>query len=249
MFSAFLDETVIAPVREMTRRDRSVAAPISPEVPDDAPEVLATELQSVLAAAADLVERVRDGDREALESLYRIFWKGIRFQMFRVLGGADLDDRVHDTFLIVVQAIRAGELREPERLLGFIRTIVRRQIAYYLGRDPLSRVDTDDREATIRASYDFRQTPEESAMDRQNEAIVRELLDSLPDRDREVLVRFYMLEQPQEVICREMSLTDTQYRLLKSRAKARLSEMGRRRVAPNNVDRILLQRKAATSSK
>ena len=78
---------------------------------------------------------------------------------------------------------------------------------------------------------------------------MRELLGSLPDRDREVLVRFYMLEQPQDVICRDMGLSETQYRLLKSRAKARLTEMGRRRVAPNSVDRVLLQRKAAASSK
>jgi len=34
----------------------------------------------------------------------------------------DLDDKVHDTFLIVVQAIQKGELREPERLMGFVRT-------------------------------------------------------------------------------------------------------------------------------
>jgi len=36
---------------------------------------------------------------------------------------------VHDTFVIVVQAIRKGELREPERLMGFVRTVVRRQVA------------------------------------------------------------------------------------------------------------------------
>jgi hypothetical protein len=44
----------------------------------------------------------------------------------RQLGPQDLDDKVHDTFLIVVQAIRKGELREPERLMGFVHTVVRR---------------------------------------------------------------------------------------------------------------------------
>lgn len=248
MILSFLGEALRPPGREFARRARPAPArAASPPASPAAPE-FEIDLESILDAAAGLVDRIRDGDREALETLYRVFWKGIRFQMYRSLGSSELDDRVHDTFLIVVQAIRGGELREPERLLGFIRTVVRRQIAYYLGRDPLSRVETDNEEAKLRMSFDFRETPEEFAMDRQNEAIVQELLRDLPARDREVLVRFYMLEQTQETICHEMKLSDNQYRLLKSRAKARFTELGRRRVAPNSVDRILIQRKAASSS-
>ena len=51
----------------------------------------------------------------------------------------DLDDRVHDTFLIVVQAIKRGELREPERLMGFVRTVVRRQVAAQIEREMQNR--------------------------------------------------------------------------------------------------------------
>ena len=59
---------------------------------------------------------------------------GIRFMLFRQLGPEDLDDKVHDVFLIIAQAIRNGELREPSRLMGYIHTIVRRQIAAYIDR-------------------------------------------------------------------------------------------------------------------
>jgi len=41
----------------------------------------------------------------------------------------DLDDKVHDCFVIVTQAIQNGVLREPERLMGYVRTVVKRQIA------------------------------------------------------------------------------------------------------------------------
>ena len=47
-------------------------------------------------------------------------------------------------------------------------------------------------------------------------------------RDREILTRFYLLNQSQEQICDEMGLNNTQFRLLKSRAKARFGELGRR---------------------
>jgi hypothetical protein len=36
------------------------------------------------------------------------------------------------------------------------------------------------------------------------------------------------MEQPQEQICLEMGLTYNQFRLLKSRAKARFGELGKR---------------------
>ena len=52
----------------------------------------------------------------------------------------------------------------------------------------------------------------------------------LSARDREILTRFYLQEQTQEEICKEMILSDTQFRLLKSRAKARFAEMGRRKL-------------------
>jgi len=42
------------------------------------------------------------------------------------------------------------------------------------------------------------------------------------------LIRFYLHEEPQAVICEKMNLTVTQFRLLKSRAKARFGELGKR---------------------
>src|SRR5438270_1421892 len=79
-----------------------------------------------------LVARIQAGDGLAMEELYQIFSRGIRFHLCRQLGPQELDDKVHDTFLIVVQAIQRGELREPDRLMGFVRTIVRRQVAAYI---------------------------------------------------------------------------------------------------------------------
>ena len=62
-----------------------------------------------------LVDRVQKGEEAGLEELYRLFSRGIRFYLCRQLGPQELDDKVHDTFLIVVQAIQRGDLREPAR--------------------------------------------------------------------------------------------------------------------------------------
>lgn len=58
--------------------------------------------------------------------------------------------------------------------------------------------------------------------------IARRVLDSVPRRDREILNRFYVLEQSEERICAEMGLKPDQFHLMKSRAKARFGELGKR---------------------
>src|SRR5579863_3740699 len=81
---------------------------------------------------AALVLQIKAGDEAGMEHLYRLFSRGIRYYLCRQLGPQELDDKVHDTFLIVVNAIKRGDLREPERLMGFVRTVVRRQVAAYI---------------------------------------------------------------------------------------------------------------------
>lgn len=53
-------------------------------------------------------------------------------------------------------------------------------------------------------------------------------LNGLTARDREILIRFYLDEQSQDRICAVMGLTETQFRLLKSGAKVRFAELGRK---------------------
>jgi RNA polymerase sigma factor (sigma-70 family) len=178
----------------------------------------------------ELVARIQSDDTRALEELYRIFARGIKYQICRQLGPQDLEDKVHDCFLIVVQAIRKGELREPDRLMGFVRTVVRRQIAAYIETVIQTRRQMTEIETT-RIVADFSRDPENCIMDREQEELAYRVLKGISQRDREILIRFYLHEEPQEVICEKMNLTVTQFRLLKSRAKARFGQLGKRRLA------------------
>ncbi len=187
-----------------------------------------------------LVKRIQDGDDGGMEELYRVFSRGIRFYLCRQLGTEELDDKVHDTFLIVVQAIQRGELREPERLMGFVRTVVRRQVAAYIDKAIHRRHDEVEMDTVIRL-IDIGSNPEEDAIARQRVALARDVLEQMSRRDREILSRFYLREQGQDQICREMHLTETQFRLLKSRAKARFADLGRRRLEGGILRSVMLQ--------
>jgi RNA polymerase sigma factor (sigma-70 family) len=177
-----------------------------------------------------LVERIRSGDPSGMEELYHVFSKGIRFHLCRQLGPQDLDDRLHDIFLIITQSIRNGDLREPERLMGYVRTILRRQVAAHIDNAVQARRSQAELgpESTL---CDRDPNPESQAIQEQNTELAMRILGSIPKRDREVLTRFYLKEQPASQICHDLSLTETQFRLIKSRAKARFAELGRARLA------------------
>jgi RNA polymerase sigma-70 factor, ECF subfamily len=195
---------------------------------------------------AGLVQRIREGDPAGMEELYRKFSRGVRFHICRQLGPQELDDKVHDTFLIVLQAIRGGELREPERLMGFIRTIVKRQIAAHIDNAIQNRRDFQDLEPGG-SLPDERESPEESVISQERTEIMETVLRGISRRDREILTRFYLMEQTQEEICTEMDLSDTQFRLLKSRAKARFGELGRRTLTRRPLHKYILRKSAGSS--
>src|SRR5581483_5255545 len=187
-----------------------------------------------------LVQQIKAGNDAGMEQLYKLFSRGIRYYLCRQLGPQELEDKVHDTFLIVVNAIRRGDLREPERLMGFVRTVVRRQVAAYIEHAVHTRREQAELETGISVA-DRTQNPEQEAMVKQKAELMKSALGALSKRDRDILVRFYLKEQPQEQICREMSLTETQFRLLKSRAKAKFGEIGKKKLASSGLFSVLVR--------
>jgi len=193
-----------------------------------------------------LVDRIRSGETDGMEELYVLFSKGIRFYLCRQLGPQEFDDKVHDTFVLVVQAIRRGELRDPQRLMGFVRTIVRRQVAAHIDHVVHIRKDHLDLESSARIA-DPAGNPEDAAIFRQRIELIRRVLSELSERDREILTRFYLREQAQEQICLEMDLSETQFRLLKSRAKARFGHLGRKKLTHRSLTAFFLRTSAGIS--
>jgi RNA polymerase sigma-70 factor (ECF subfamily) len=213
----------------LVRSQALTGDPVAHPAQDNPGEQRPDELQVPDWAA--LVTGIREGDSAAMESLYGVFAKGVRYFLLRNLGPEDIEDKVHDCFVIVTQAIQNGDLREPERLMGYVRTVVKRQIAASIDiavQQRRSRVDFED---TLFTVSDWRDNPEHSAMARQRAEIARKVLAGVSRRDREILNRFYVLEQSQEQICADMGLSYNQFRLLKSRAKARFGELGKKLAA------------------
>src|ERR1700675_3826961 len=105
----------------------------SPSCLSPAPTGLRDGAADTAVQFADLVRRVREGDASGMADLYECISTGLRPFLGRQLPSQDLRDKVHNIFLDVVVAIRGGQLREPQRLMGFARTIARRKVSGYIG--------------------------------------------------------------------------------------------------------------------
>ena len=181
---------------------------------------------------ANLVERIRACQADGMEELYRCFTTGVRLYLWSQSGPRDLEDRLHDLFIQIVQAIQRGTIREPERLMGFVRIVAQRQGWAHIRQVVSKRTEEISLESKSEID-EVSHGPEHAAIFRQREELARRVLAEMADRDREILIRFYLKEQPCKKICLEMNLTETQFRLLKSRAKARFGLMGKKRLRPH----------------
>jgi len=183
-----------------------------------------------------VVDQIRQGDPAGEEALYQNLAGGARLFLQRRLGTLDIDDKVHDLFLTIVDTIRRGEIREPERLMGFVRTVLYRQLNLEVSRLIRSRETTAGIETADQLGGP-EPTPEQQTLANEKIALMKQVLRDMSDRDFEVLTRAYIREQPAERICADMELTPTQFQLLKSRAKARLSELMRHKLARKQFSR------------
>jgi RNA polymerase sigma factor (sigma-70 family) len=166
-----------------------------------------------------LVRRVRARNAAAIEELYVLIQGLARPRYGRGPGLGDLPDRLHETFLIVVEAIETGALRKPEALAPFIRTVLRYQASASL-RD-MMRWQCETNPAECEWLPDRGGNPEQIFLQRERKQLVRRFIRMLPRKDQEILARFYLHDQSREQICREMHLSLTQFRLHKWRAKER----------------------------
>lgn len=172
---------------------------------------------------AGMVERIRRGHPEGLEELYGLA-NNFTFFLMRQLGRDDVQDKVHDVFVTTAQAITGGKLRDPERVIPFVTTVTR----FYT----YSQIERRTRRRKVEGTLEHVNVPdarvnlEQSAYQKQQIEITRQILSDMNARDREVLLRFYLKEQSKEQICREMRLTATQFRLLKSKAKSIFTRLG-----------------------
>ncbi len=173
-----------------------------------------------------LLLRVQNRERAAVDELYTVISRGILFLLRRRLPIEESKDRLHEVFLILIDAIQGGRVVDPRAFPGYAVTVAKRQ-AWSQIRVRSGPECSCDEGVMERVFADNKDDPYRILAEAEQHTLVNRALSLLHPRQREVLRRFYVFEESKEEICASMNLTETQFRLLKSRAKARFGEVGR----------------------
>lgn len=176
-------------------------------------------------ASVGLADRIRQGDKTAEAQFVREYEPGIRALVRRHTrpGEAMVDDFVQEVLAAALERLRKDELRDPQALPAYLRTmIVHITAAEYRRR--ASRGETVSTEQLERLPA--REDPAEALRTQQLARHVRTLLAELPvQRDRELLLRFYLEEHSKEDVCSDLAIAAEHFHRVVFRARERLREL------------------------
>jgi RNA polymerase sigma-70 factor, ECF subfamily len=171
---------------------------------------------------ADLVRRIAAGESAAEDELVRRYSRGVFFVLNQnVSDGTIADDLYQETFRLVIEKVRGGEVRDPERLSGFIVSIARNLAIEYFRKS--ARVEArqagEDESRTIAAPQ---ASQLENLLKEERKMLVRQVLAGLPsERDRTVLHRFYIADDDKDEICAELGISSLHFNQVLCRARER----------------------------
>jgi RNA polymerase sigma-70 factor (ECF subfamily) len=199
------------------------------EAPDEQSEsnAAAKALDRDESSDFSLVEAV--AERSELQNQLYLRYRRPLLQVFhhRRIDRDAADDLLQRTFLQAIKKIRTEGLDDPGNLGGYLyRTACKLATAYWRGE--LSHRHENDRELLTNLK-DEALSLEERLDHEQLAKHVRNLMDHLPvQRDREVLERFYLHEEPRTAIRESLQLTDMQFNQVLWRARQRFGDILRK---------------------
>ncbi len=177
------------------------------------------------ASPSGLVDQIRAGSRAAEEELVSRYRRGIRFLLGRSVSDRTAsDDLFQETFRLALEKIRAGEVRDPARLSGFMCGLARNLSANHFGRRKLQL-------ARNASSQEAEGDPAEpSALDelvrREQAAFAHRVLAELPsERDRQILQRFYVADDTKDDICESLGVSSLHFNQILFRARERFRKL------------------------
>ncbi len=176
--------------------------------------------------SAELVHRILSGEPTAEAELVQRFSRALSFLTRRLARDeAAAEDLYQETFRRVIEKVRDGELREPEKLPGFVSSMARNLFLGSIRRTGRRQQWQGDPEAT-ETFPDPAPGQLTKLLARERAATVRHVLGELKnDRDREILSRYYIADENKDDICRDLGLTDLHFNRVLFRARQRYKEL------------------------
>jgi RNA polymerase sigma-70 factor, ECF subfamily len=173
-----------------------------------------------------LCRRIQAGDLDAEAMLVAQLQSGLRLVANRAAGG-DFElahDVCQEALVIIIRRLRTTGLENPALLAAFAAQTARNLVT--AARRKTLRQRTESYAETIEAIADPRPAAQEQLSAGGIAAILNRILAELPgERDRTVLIRFYLKEDDKSDICRDLNLSELGFNQVIFRARNRLRQL------------------------
>jgi RNA polymerase sigma-70 factor, ECF subfamily len=200
------------------------------------PPLGGTAVSVAPGAQGNLVSRIVAGDAGAEAELVERFGDGLLFLLRRWTRDATTaEDLYQETVRLALEKIRRGEVREPDKLVGFLRSLAKNlSIHHYRRGSVRGERERDLEEVGADGVADPAPTdPLAHLLRAEKAALVRQVIAEMPvERDRQVLFRFYIGEEEKERICADLALTGPDLNVVLFRARQRYRRLFEGRFGP-----------------
>jgi RNA polymerase sigma-70 factor (ECF subfamily) len=184
-----------------------------------------------VSEAAELVRRITSGEAAAESELFERYHEALAFLLRRwTRDEATAEDLCQETFCLALEKIRKRQIRQPESLSAFLRSLAKNLSIQHYRRNAKHEQGHESLEK-IREQPTSQQGQLGRLLRKERQQLALQVLDELrSERDRQVLYRFYIREETSRTICADLGLgEDHLYRVL-HRARQRYRQLYERKV-------------------
>ena len=167
----------------------------------------------------EYVRKLTQGDPEVSRHFTDYFSELLQIKLrFRLRSPQLAEDARQETFLRVFSTLRKGGIEQPDRLGAFVNSVCNNVI--------FEQLRSHTRASQMPENHpdppDPRFSAESHRVTEERKSNVRKVIDSLPERDRQVLKMVFLEEKDREEVCSIMKIESEYLRVLLHRAKSRL---------------------------
>jgi len=172
----------------------------------------------LFAFTREYVERLREGDPSTEQHFFAYFDQLLRIKLrAKMLASETVEDLRQETYIRVLVNLRKGEdaVRQPERFGAYVNSVCNYVLMeFYRASNKTSPWDDSYQELP-----DHAVDTEGMLVSKQSRERVRQVLQALPKKDRDLLWAFFIEEKDKDEVCRQFGVDREYFRVLLHRAK------------------------------
>jgi len=183
-------------------------------------------------SSEELVEGIRLGDEVLEAELFSRFQSGlIRMLEQRTRDRARAEDLAQDTLLTVIVRLRNVGIDHPKRLTGFIY-----QTAKYIHLGWVRKISSkvENNNGLHQEPLASQNLEDEKILDEEIQITRNTINDMKIERDREILFRYYVSDEPKHYICEMLDLSSENFDRVLHRARSRFRKL----LSERNLDGV-----------